>query len=88
MNEGSFGKHKIKLLIQSGPCRLDSRCIHHAADCALHFCQVPSRDNSGRLIVDAHLDDDARKHVMIFSVIFFTHLESGRTPIYKLHRFL
>ena len=61
MDKSPLGIHKIKLMIQSSPGLSNGCGVAQHADSTLDLGQVTSWDNSGRLVVDAHLDDQNRK---------------------------
>ena len=56
MNEGTLGVHQIKLVVQSGPGLGDGGGVGEHADSSGSFDQIPSRDDGGRLVVDADLE--------------------------------
>ena len=53
--KGSFGKHQIKLFIQTRPSLLNGSCIDKACYSAVNFSQVPSRDHSWWLVINSNL---------------------------------
>ena len=56
MDKSPLGIHKIKLMIQSSPGLSNGCGVAQHADSTLDLGQVTSWDNSGRLVVDAHLN--------------------------------
>ncbi|RUS71735.1 hypothetical protein EGW08_020500, partial [Elysia chlorotica] len=62
VDEGSLGVHEVKLVVQPGPGLGDGRRVAQHADRPLDLGQVAARHHSGRLVVDAHLENRAPVH--------------------------
>merc|ERR1712048_338202 len=56
VDEGSLGVHQVKLVVKSGPGLSDGGGVGQHADSPLDLREVTTRDNSGRLVVDANLE--------------------------------
>ena len=56
VDESSLGVHQIELVIQTSPGLGDGGCIAQHTYCTLHFRQVPSGNDGGRLVVDTDLE--------------------------------
>ncbi len=58
VHKGTLGVHQIELVIKTRP-RLSNRSgVAEHADGALHLGKIATRDNGGRLVVDANLMRD------------------------------
>jgi len=55
MHKGTLGIHEVKLMIQTSPSFSDGCGVTQHAYSTLHLGQVPTRHNSGWLIVDSDL---------------------------------
>ncbi|KAJ8981683.1 hypothetical protein NQ317_017304 [Molorchus minor] len=53
--KSTFGIHKIKFVIKPSPSLGDGRCVRQHAYSTLHLSQITTRNNGGRLVVDANL---------------------------------
>ena len=58
VDKGSLGVHQVKLVVEPGPGLGYGRRVGEHADAARHFGQVAAGDHSGRLVVNADLNDD------------------------------
>ncbi|PWA21167.1 hypothetical protein CCH79_00009382 [Gambusia affinis] len=56
MNEGSLGVHQIKLVVEPSPGLCNGRGVAQHAHSPLDLGYVSTRNHSGRLVVDAHLE--------------------------------
>ena len=56
MHEGSLGVHEVELVVQPGPGLSDGGGVGEHADGSLDLGQVSTRDDGGRLVVDADLE--------------------------------
>jgi len=56
VHEGALGVHEIEFMVETGENFSDTGGIGDHANGALHFGQVATGHNSGRLIVDPALE--------------------------------
>ncbi len=56
VDECPLGVHQVELVIQAGPGLSDGSSVAEHADSTLNLGKVSSRNNSGRLVVDADLE--------------------------------
>ena len=56
MDEGALGVHQVELVVQASPCLGDGSSVGEHAHGARNLRQIASRDDGGRLVVDADLD--------------------------------
>merc|ERR1712018_635252 len=56
VDKGPLGVHEVKLMVEPGPGLGNGRCIAKHAHCPADFGQVPTRNNSWRLVVNAYLE--------------------------------
>merc|ERR1712179_283287 len=55
-NKGTLGIHQVKLVIKTSPGLCNGSRVAQHADGTLYFGQIPTRNNSGWLVVDANLE--------------------------------
>ena len=56
VDEGTLGVHQVELVVETSPGLGDGSSVGQHAHCALHLGQVTSRNDGGRLVVDADLE--------------------------------
>merc|ERR1711981_948860 len=56
VDEGPLGVHQVELVVQPGPGLSDGRGVGEHADSSGSFGQIPSRNDSWRLVVDTNLE--------------------------------
>mmetsp|Transcript_22052 Transcript_22052/g.62863 ORF Transcript_22052/g.62863 Transcript_22052/m.62863 type:complete len:210 (-) Transcript_22052:957-1586(-) len=56
VDEGAFGVHEVELVVHSREDLADGSRVGYHATRSHHFCEVPARDDCGRLVVDAALE--------------------------------
>merc|ERR1719397_1504791 len=56
VDEGTFGVHEIKLMIETGPSFGDGCGVAQHAHSTLYLCEIATGDDCGWLVVDSHLE--------------------------------
>merc|ERR1719273_416428 len=56
MDKGTFGIHKIKLMIKTSPSLSDGSGVGQNADGTLNLGKITTRDNGWRLVIDTNFE--------------------------------
>ena len=56
VDKGALGVHQVKLVVQTTPSLGNSSGVGEHAHGSLNFSEVATRNNGGRLVVDAHFE--------------------------------